>query len=88
MKETIKALFAFDRQLLGSGYDDALNWIDKLVGLEIKEIPSGTEYGTWIVPDEWVVRDGWIKKDGKKILDYKKDKLSNQKKHIYNQLQP
>ena len=76
MKETIKALFAFDRQLLGSGYDDALNWIDKLVGLEIKEIPSGTEYGTWIVPDEWVVRDGWIKKDGKKILDYKKDKLS------------
>lgn len=76
MKEALEALFSMDRQLLGSGYDNALEYINQLIGLDIKEIPSGTELGTWVVPEEWVVKEAWLKFNGKKILDYKKAPLS------------
>jgi aminopeptidase-like protein len=40
------------------------------------EIPSGTKFSTWTIPDEWVVRDAWVKYEGKKIIDYRKNGLS------------
>ncbi len=62
--------------LLGEGYDNRLEYLKHLIDLEVIEIPSGTIFGTWEVPEEWVIRDAWIKYKGKKILDYKKDPLS------------
>lgn len=76
METTLKELFKFDRQLLGAGYDSALLYIDSLIGLDIIEIPSGTQLDTWTVPDEWIVKEAWVKNKGKKIMDYKKDPMS------------
>jgi len=76
MKTIIEDLFPMNAGLLGEGYDNRLEYISKLIDLEIHAFPSGTEVGTWTVPDEWVVRDAWVKYKGKKIIDYKKNPLS------------
>lgn len=76
MEELIKNLTPMNRCLLGEGYDNALEYLKHLLDLEVIEVPSGTELGTWTVPDEWIVRDAWLKKDGKKIISYKKEPLS------------
>jgi len=75
MKQIIEDLYPMNRCLLGEGYDNALLYLDKLVPLDTLEYPSGTEFGTWTVPEEWVVRDAWVKFNGRKILDYKKNPL-------------
>jgi aminopeptidase-like protein len=73
----IETLYPMNRCLLGEGYDNALTFIQSLVSLDILEFPSGTEVGTWTVPDEWVIRDGWVKDpEGNVILDYKTNPLS------------
>ncbi len=76
-KNIIETLYPMNRCLLGEGYDNALKFIEHLIPLEILEFKSGTELGTWTVPDEWIVRDAWVKDpDGNKILDYKTNPLS------------
>lgn len=77
MEEIIKNIYPMNVTLLGAGYDNALEYLKKLIKLDIIEIPSGTKLETWTVPDEWIVRDAWVKDpDGNKIIDYKKDPLS------------
>lgn len=76
MKDALEALYGMNRCLLGEGYDTALTFINHLKPLEILEFPSGTQLGTWTVPDEWVVRDAWVEFNGERILDYKVQPLS------------
>lgn len=76
MKTIIDDLYPMNRCLLGEGYDNALLYIDKLIPLDVLKYESGTQVGTWTVPDEWVVHDAWVTKDGQPFLDYKTDPLS------------
>lgn len=76
IKTTIEELFKLDRQLLGPGYDSALEYLSMLIGLKITSIPSGTQFGTWTVPEEWVAKEAWVKYKGKKIIDFSKEPLS------------
>lgn len=76
LKTTIEELNKFDRYLLGAGYDNALKYIDHLIGLDVIEIPSGTKLGTWVVPDEWIIKEAWVKFNDKKIVDFKDNPLS------------
>lgn len=62
--------------LLGAGYDSRLEYMKMLLDFEIIEIPSGTQFSTWTVPEEWIIKDAWVKFKGKKIIDYKKNGLS------------
>lgn len=73
MIKTIKELIKFNINLLGSGFDNALLYLDSLIGLETIEIPSGTKLETWTVPNEWVPKEAWVKFNGKKIIEYKND---------------
>lgn len=76
-KNIIETLYPMNACLLGEGYDNRLEFIKSLVKLDVLEFPSGTEFGTWTVPEEWVVRDAWVKDPkGNKIADYQKDPLS------------
>lgn len=76
-KQIIETLHPMNRCLMGEGYDSALEYINHLIPLDILEFPSGTQLGTWTVPDEWIVRDAWVKDPhGNKIADYKKNPLS------------
>jgi aminopeptidase-like protein len=76
MKNIIETLYPMGATLLGAGYDNALTWLGQLMNMDVIEFPSGTQVGSWTVPDEWIVRDAWIKYKGKKIVDYKKNPLS------------
>lgn len=76
-KNIIETLYPMNACLLGEGYDNRLEFIKSLVKLDVLEFKSGTELGTWTVPEEWIVRDAWVKDpEGNKIADYKKDPLS------------
>lgn len=77
MKELIEQLYKFDRYLLGSGYDNALQYLKTVLGsMDILEFPSGTRFGSWTVPEEWSVRGAWVKVDGERIIDFAKDPLA------------
>lgn len=74
--EHIKELFKLERHLLGEGYDKALQYIHGFVPLDIINVPSGTQFETWEVPQEWIVKEAWVKFNGEKIIDYQKNPLS------------
>lgn len=76
MESIISDLFGLNRCLLGEGFHNALIYINNLIDLDVYTWKSGTQVGTWVVPDEWVVRDAWIKKNGELFLDYKKNPLT------------
>jgi aminopeptidase-like protein len=76
LKQALEELFKFDRQLIGPGYDNALEYLNHLLPLETLSFPSGQELGTWKVPDEWTPREAWVKFRGEKIIDFAKDPLS------------
>jgi aminopeptidase-like protein len=73
MKQIIETLSKFGIQLLGSSYDNAIEYLKSLIELDVIDIPSGTELGTWTVPDEWVAKEAWVKFNGEKIIEYKND---------------
>lgn len=76
MEELIKNLTPMNACLLGSGFDNRLEYLKHLIKLDILEFKSGEQFGTWTIPDEWIVRDAWVKFNGEKIIDYKKEPLS------------
>lgn len=76
MKQIIEDLFKFDRYLLGSGYDSAMEYIKMHIPLDTIEFKSGTEVGDWTVPKEWIIRDAWVKLNGEKLIDFKINPLS------------
>ena len=70
MKQLIEDLYLLNRSLICDDFDEALAYIDDLVGLDIHEYPSGTECWTWVVPQKWTVREAFIEEDGKRIVDF------------------
>lgn len=84
-KQIIETLAPLDRHLLGAGYDNAMKYLEHLIELELIEFPSGTEFGTWTVPNEWVIKDASVRYvgtdagnpvDGEDLLDFKNNPLS------------
>lgn len=69
MYDLIKDLYFTRRDLISEGYDEALEYISKIIPLKIHSIPSGTKCWTWTVPKKWSILDAYIEVDGKKLLD-------------------
>ena len=76
LKTLIETLYPMHAYLLGAGYDTRLEYLKHLINLDVIEVRSGTEFGTWTVPQEWICRDAWIKKpNGEILIDFKQEPL-------------
>lgn len=76
MMQLIDATWFMRRDIVSSGYDEALRYISKLIPLKIHKIPSGTKCWTWVVPEKWKIHKGFIDDiNGKRILDVKEHPL-------------
>jgi aminopeptidase-like protein len=63
-------LFPICRSIAGPGVRQTLDILDREIGLNLVETPSGVPALDWTVPDEWTLRRAWIRgPDGTTIVD-------------------
>tara|TARA_B100001175_G_scaffold251358_1_gene218706 strand:- start:18917 stop:20209 length:1293 start_codon:yes stop_codon:yes gene_type:complete len=73
-------LFPICRSILGKGYTDSLDILNKYIGMKYLKFPSGKKIFDWVVPDEWEIKDAYIlTPDKKKICNFKINNL-----HVMN----
>ena len=69
-------LFPICRSITGNGIRQTLEILQRIIPLEIQEVPTGTPVFDWEVPKEWNVQEAWVKDPaGKKIIDFSQHNL-------------
>jgi aminopeptidase-like protein len=65
------------RSITGDGVRRTLEIVDREVGgLEVTEVPTGTQVLDWTVPREWNVRDAWVADAaGRRVIDFQASNL-------------
>jgi aminopeptidase-like protein len=74
----VAELYPICRSITGDGVRRTLEIVDREVGggLEVSEVPTGTQVLDWTVPREWNVRDAWVAgPDGRKVIDFQASNL-------------
>ena len=80
MHRVMTELYPLCRSITGDGIRNSLRIIQKLIPLELREIPTGTQVFDWTVPREWNIRDAYVKNpQGRKIIDFQDSSL-----HVVN----
>lgn len=73
-------LYPICRSILGKGYTDSINILNKYIGMKFLKYPSGKKIFDWVIPQEWVIKDAYIlTPDKKKICNFKTNNL-----HVMN----
>ncbi len=76
MHDLMAELYPICRSITGDGVRETLRSLQKVIPLEIHEVPSGTKVFDWTVPLEWNVADAYImNREGKRIVDFKAHNL-------------
>jgi aminopeptidase-like protein len=72
----VAELYPICRSITGDGVRRTLEIVDREIGLEVHEVPSGTQVLDWTVPREWNVRDAWVADAaGERVIDFQKSNL-------------
>lgn len=80
MYALIRELYPINRSITGDGVRRSLGVIGRLIPLEIREIPTGTQVLDWTIPKEWNIRDAFVMDPrGRKIIDFQASNL-----HVVN----
>jgi aminopeptidase-like protein len=73
----VAELYPICRSITGDGVRRTLEIVDREVGgLEVSEVPTGTQVLDWTVPREWNVRDAWVADAaGQRVIDFQASNL-------------
>lgn len=68
----MRAMWDFPRSITGQGLRDTLHFIgERVPGLRLHSVPSGTRVGDWIVPPEWNISEAYLENaEGQRIVDF------------------
>jgi aminopeptidase-like protein len=76
MYRLIEELYPICRSITGEGVRETLRRVQRLVRLELHEVPSGTAVFDWTVPKEWNIRDAYVKdRQGNRVIDFRQSNL-------------
>lgn len=72
-----KDIYRYPRSITGIGVERTLEYIKKIIPIEIKMVKSGSKVFDWTIPEEWNINDAYVidLSSGKKIIDFKKHNL-------------
>jgi aminopeptidase-like protein len=73
----VAELYPICRSITGDGVRRTLEIVDREIGgLEVHEVPTGTQVLDWTVPREWNVRDAWVADPaGRRVIDFQASNL-------------
>ncbi|HET9557543.1 MAG TPA: DUF4910 domain-containing protein, partial [Actinomycetota bacterium] len=72
----VAELYPICRSITGDGVRRTLEIVDREIGLEVHEVPTGTQVLDWTVPREWNVRDAWVADPaGERVIDFQASNL-------------
>jgi aminopeptidase-like protein len=72
LHQSMARLYPICRSITGPGLRESLRIVgERVPGLQVRGVPSGSRVFDWTVPPEWRIREAWIKgPDGKRVLDF------------------
>jgi aminopeptidase-like protein len=72
----VAELYPICRSITGDGVRRTLEIVDREIGLQLHEVPTGTQVFDWTVPREWNIRDAWVADAaGERVIDFQASNL-------------
>ena len=53
--EIIRTLLFKNRTKVSQDFQECMDFLGQEIPLTVHRYPSGSEYGTWVIPEEWNV---------------------------------
>lgn len=80
LHDLMAVLYPICRSITGQGVRETLQYLQRQIPLEIREVASGTRVFDWTVPLEWNIQDAYLATiRGEKLLDFRANNL-----HVVN----
>ena len=69
MMEILRDLTPLNRTVCSRGYDEAVEYLMKVLPFNLIRVPATTEHNGWVIPPSWDVGEATISRGGKIVYD-------------------